>query len=42
MAGKSPRGDNTKKAAQLSLKDKRALKREKGETTPFIKPRKGA
>ena len=42
MAGKSPRGDNTKKAAKLSLKDKRVLKREKSETTLFIKPRKGA
>ena len=42
MAGKSPRGDNTKKTAQLSFKDKRALKREKAEATPFIKPRKGA
>lgn len=40
MAGKSPRGDNTKKAAQLSLKDKRAQKREKSETS-LIKPRKG-
>lgn len=40
MAGKSPRGDRTKKAAQLSLKDKRAQKREKAETT-FIKQRKG-
>lgn len=39
MAGKSPRGDKTKKAAQLSLKDKRAQKREKTETE-FIKPRK--
>lgn len=42
MAGKSPRGNDTKKAAKLSLKDKRAQKREKSETTPFIKPRKGA
>ncbi|WP_308466203.1 hypothetical protein [Rathayibacter soli] len=40
MAGKSPRGEKTKKAAQLSLKDKRAQKREKAETA-FIKPRKG-
>jgi len=31
-----------KKAAQLSLKDKRAQKREKTETaSAFIKPRKG-
>lgn len=40
MAGKSPRGTKTKKAAQLSLKDKRAQKREKAEPG-FIKPRKG-
>jgi hypothetical protein len=42
MAGKSPRSNDTKKAAKLSLKDKRAQKREKAEATPFIKPRKGA
>ncbi|WP_349902582.1 hypothetical protein [Parafrigoribacterium humi] len=42
MAGKSPRSNDTKKQAKLSLKDKRALKREKAEATPFIKPRKSA
>ncbi|MEO7121552.1 MAG: hypothetical protein ABI400_00185 [Lacisediminihabitans sp.] len=42
MAGKSPRSNDTKKEAKLSLKDKRAQKREKAEATPFIKPRKGA
>lgn len=41
MAGKSPRGNDTKKAAKLSLKDKRAQKRDKNEDS-FIKPRKGA
>lgn len=40
MAGKSPRGEGAKKAPQLSLKDKRAQKREKTETS-IIKPRKG-
>ncbi len=40
MAGKSPRG-NTKKEAKLSIKDKRAQKREKLEETGFLKPRKG-
>ena len=39
MAGKSPRGDSTKKTAQKSLKDKRAEKREKAEESLF-KPRK--
>ncbi|WP_176986531.1 hypothetical protein [Jiangella alba] len=42
MAGKTPRGANTKKPAKLTLKEKRAAKREKSEGTPFIKPRKGA
>lgn len=42
MAGKTPRGSNTKKPAKLTLKEKRAAKREKNEGTPFIKPRKGA
>jgi hypothetical protein len=41
MAGKSPRGNDTKKAARVTLKDKRAQKREKAEAS-FIKPRKGA
>ncbi len=40
MAGKSPRGDLTKKAPKLSLKDKRSQKREKAEIS-LIKPRKG-
>ncbi|MET0854807.1 MAG: hypothetical protein ABWY30_09250 [Microterricola sp.] len=41
MAGKSPKGNNAKKAPQLSLKDKRAAKREEKSDTGFIKPRKG-
>lgn len=42
MAGKSPRGGSDKKEAKLSIKDKRAQKREKTEETGFLKPRKGA
>lgn len=40
MAGKSPSGPNAKKQAKLSLKEKRAAKRDKSEDS-FIKPRKG-
>jgi hypothetical protein len=40
MAGKSPRGDASKKAPQKSLKDKRAEKRDRAEAEVF-KPRKG-
>lgn len=32
----------TKKAPQLSLKEKRAVKREKNAPDAFLKPRKGA
>ncbi|AZS38760.1 hypothetical protein RN51_00731 [Microbacterium oxydans] len=32
----------TKKAPQLTLKEKRAAKREKNAPAEFIKPRKGA
>lgn len=42
MAGKSPRGGSDKKEAKLSIKDKRAQKREKTEDAGFLKPRKGA
>jgi hypothetical protein len=31
MSGKNPRGNSSKKQAQLSLKEKRAQKREKAE-----------
>lgn len=41
MAEKTQRGSNTKKEAKLTLKEKRAAKREKSEGT-LIKPRKGA
>ncbi|GAA1808736.1 hypothetical protein [Agromyces neolithicus] len=39
MSGKSPRGNDSKKQPQLSLKEKRAQKREKAEEGLF-KPRK--
>ncbi|WP_292673160.1 MULTISPECIES: hypothetical protein [unclassified Microbacterium] len=39
MAGKTPRGA-TAKEAKLTLKEKRAAKRETASTA-FIKPRKG-
>ncbi|WP_460943506.1 hypothetical protein [Okibacterium endophyticum] len=39
MANKAPRGDSAKKEPKMSLKEKRAIKREKSETS-FIKPRK--
>ena len=41
MAGNSPNGTKIKKEAKLSLKEKRAAKREKNEDS-FLKPRKGA
>lgn len=40
MAGKTPRGNTTKKEPKMTLKEKRDAKREKAETG-FIKPRKG-
>jgi len=42
MSVKSPQGRDVKKAAKLSLKEKRAAKRAKREPESFIKPRKGA
>ena len=42
MSGKSIQGRDSKKAPQLSLKEKRAAKREKNAPDEFIKPRKGA
>lgn len=42
MSGKSPQDRGAKKTAQLTLKEKRAAKREKREPEAFIKPRKGA
>ncbi|MDF2558962.1 MULTISPECIES: hypothetical protein [Microbacterium] len=42
MSGKSIQGRDSKKTPQLSLKEKRAAKREKNAPAEFIKPRKGA
>jgi len=42
MAGKAPAAKAGKKAAKLTLKEKRAEKRAKREPESFIKPRKGA
>ena len=39
MSGKSPRGNTAKKQAKLSLKEKRALKREKADEG-IVKARK--
>ena len=41
MSGKSPHTRGAKKAPQLSIKEKRAVKREKREPDAFLKPRKG-
>ncbi|WP_258524521.1 hypothetical protein [Microbacterium sp. SMR1] len=42
MSSKTPRTRGDKKAPQLSLKEKRAAKREKQEDGAFLKPRKGS
>lgn len=42
MSSKAPHARGAKKVAQLSIKEKRALKREKREPEVFLKPRKGA
>lgn len=42
MSGKTPHTRGAKKAPQLSMKEKRTLKREKQEEGGFLKPRKGA
>lgn len=40
MSGKTPNTRTGKKAPQLSIKEKRAAKREKREPEVFLKPRK--
>ncbi|WP_372967618.1 hypothetical protein [Microbacterium sp.] len=42
MSGKAPSARGAKKVPQLSIKEKRAAKREKREPDEFLKPRKGA
>lgn len=42
MSGKSPQERGAKKAPKMSMKEKRAEKREKREPTSFVKPRKAA
>jgi len=42
MSDRSASSRDTKKPAKLSLKEKRAAKREKSAPATFIKPRKGA
>ena len=42
MSGKSPHQRNAKKTAKMSIKEKRAAKRENREPGGFIKPRKDA
>jgi hypothetical protein len=42
MSGKSIQGRDSKKAPQLTLKEKRAAKREKNAPADFNKPSKGA
>ena len=42
MSGKSPQQRDGKKVAKMSMKEKRAEKREKREPSTFIKPRKAA
>lgn len=42
MSGKTPNARGVKKTPQLSMKEKRAAKREKREPDAFLKPRKGA
>ena len=40
MSGKTPHERDVKKVAKMSMKRKRAAKREKREPSTFIKPRK--
>ena len=40
MSGKTPHERDMKKATKMSIKEKRAAKREKREPSMFIKPRK--
>jgi hypothetical protein len=42
MSGKTPNMRGAKKAPQMSIKEKRAAKREKREPELFLKPRKSA
>ena len=42
MSGKTPHERDVKKAAKMSMKEKRAAKREKREPSTFIRPRKAA
>jgi hypothetical protein len=42
MSKKTPNARGAKKAPQLSIKEKRAAKREKREPDLFLKPRKDA
>ena len=42
MSGKSPHERDGKKVAKMSMKEKRAAKRERREPSTFIKPRKAA
>ena len=42
MSGKTPHERDVKKVAKMSMKEKRAAKREKREPSTFIKPRKAA
>ncbi len=42
MSGKTPNTRGAKKVPQLSIKEKRAAKREKREPEEFLKPRKAA
>jgi hypothetical protein len=42
MSGKTVQSRAAKKAPQLTLKEKRAAKREKNAPDAFLKPRKGA
>lgn len=42
MSGKSAQKRDVKKVAKMSMKEKRAAKREMREPSTFIKPRKAA
>ncbi|MEH3090206.1 MAG: hypothetical protein PGN24_11660 [Microbacterium arborescens] len=42
MSGKTPQTRGARKAPQLSMKEKRAQKREKQQEIGFVKPRKSA
>jgi len=42
MSNKTPHTRGAKKTPQMSIKEKRAAKREKRQPDEFLKPRKGA